>query len=107
MDIFDKNYKELEIKARDFKINKDTINYIVNRSKEDVDKALEKVIKDKDSNNTDSLSTVFMKALGYNGIDVLDIPKLDNTSYGSVIYDLNESKNDPRIKALYKDGMGT
>ena len=107
MDIFDKNYKELEIKARDFKINKDTINYIVNRSKEDVDKALEEVIKDKDSNNTDSLSTVFMKALGYNGIDVLDIPKLDNTSYGSVIYDLNESKNDPRIKALYKDGMGT
>lgn len=107
MDIFDKNYKELETKARDFKINKDTINYIVNRSKEDVDKALEEVIKDKDSNNTDSLSTVFMKALGYNGIDVLDIPKLDNTSYGSVIYDLNESKNDPRIKALYKDGMGT
>ena len=107
MDIFDKNYKELETKARDFKINKDTINYIVNRSKEDVDKALEEVIKDKDSDNTDSLSTVFMKALGYNGIDVLDIPKLDNTTYGSVIYDLNESKNDPRIKALYKDGMGT
>lgn len=107
MDIFDKNYKELEVEARDFKINKDTINYIVNRSKEDVDKALEEVIKDKDSNNTDSLSTVFMKALGYNGIDVLDIPKLDNTTYGSVIYDLNESKNDPRIKALYKDGMGT
>lgn len=36
----------------------------------------------------DSLSTVFMKALGYEGVDVRHIPEFDNTTYGSVIYDL-------------------
>jgi len=36
----------------------------------------------------DSLATVFMKALGYEGIDVRGVNLLDNTSYGSVIYDL-------------------
>jgi len=36
----------------------------------------------------DSLSTIFMKALGYEGVDVRFLKGLDNTSYGSVIYDL-------------------
>ena len=36
----------------------------------------------------DSLSTIFMKALGYEGVDVRHLPALDNTTYGSVIYDL-------------------
>ena len=36
----------------------------------------------------DSASTVFMKALGYEGIDVRGIKGLDNTAIGSVIYDL-------------------
>lgn len=36
----------------------------------------------------DSASTRFMKALGYEGVDVRDIEELDNTMYGSVIYDL-------------------
>lgn len=48
----------------------------------------------KESNTWDSLSTVFMKALGYEGVDVRhlgdngDTYGLDNTKYGSVIYDL-------------------
>lgn len=37
----------------------------------------------------DSLATVFMKALGYEGIDVRGT-RLDNVEYGSVIYDLKE-----------------
>ena len=37
----------------------------------------------------DSLATVFMKSLGYEGIDVRGTA-LDNTAYGSVIYDLHE-----------------
>ena len=37
---------------------------------------------------TDSRATVFMKALGYEGIDVRGVEELDNTEYGSVIYDL-------------------
>lgn len=44
----------------------------------------------------DSLATVFMKSLGYEGIDVRGT-NLDNTTYGSVIYDL---KNDT---VLYSD----
>ena len=37
----------------------------------------------------DSLATVFMKNLGYEGIDVRGTG-LDNTGYGSVVYDLRE-----------------
>ena len=36
----------------------------------------------------DSPSTRFMKAMGYEGIDVRGFKGLDNTTYGSVIYDL-------------------
>lgn len=44
-----------------------------------------------DKSTDDSLSTIFMKALGYEGVDVRDIPQYDNTEHGSVIYDLKES----------------
>ena len=43
---------------------------------------------DEDMETADSAATRFMKALGYEGIDVRGIKGLDNTSYGSVIYDL-------------------
>ena len=43
---------------------------------------------DVDMETADSAATRFMKALGYEGIDVRGIKELDNTSYGSVIYDL-------------------
>ena len=36
----------------------------------------------------DSPSTFFMKLLGYEGVDVRHIPEMDNTEFGSVIYDL-------------------
>ena len=42
--------------------------------------------------NQDSLSTVFMKELGFNGIDVRNIDGYDNMGYGSVIYDLNKKR---------------
>ena len=38
----------------------------------------------------DSKSTVFMKSLGYEGIDVTDFKGLDNFKYGTVIYDLKD-----------------
>lgn len=37
---------------------------------------------------TDSKSTVFMKSLGYEGVDVTDLKGKDNFEYGSVVYDL-------------------
>lgn len=41
-----------------------------------------------DKYTADSASTRFMKRLGYEGVDVRGIEGLDNTRYGSVIYDL-------------------
>lgn len=38
--------------------------------------------------NYDSVGTRVMKALGYDGIDVRHLDRLDNSTYGSVIYDL-------------------
>lgn len=38
----------------------------------------------------DSGATVFMKQLGYEGVDVRHINEMDNTEYGSVIYDLKD-----------------
>lgn len=35
-------------------------------------------------------ATVFMKQLGYEGVDVRHISEMDNTGYGSVIYDLKD-----------------
>lgn len=40
----------------------------------------------------DSLSTTFMKELGFNGIDVRGYEQLDNSQYGSVIYDLDNKR---------------
>ena len=55
--------------------------------------ALKKVVEyqktaKSDDYRADSYATVFMKALGYEGIDVRGIKGLDDTEYGSVIYDL-------------------
>lgn len=40
----------------------------------------------------DSLSTIFMKNLGYEGIDVRHLERYDTMDYGSVIYDLKDKK---------------
>ena len=45
----------------------------------------------------DSLSTVFMKTLGYNGVDVRGLEGLDDTTYGSVIYDLDNKTNNQTL----------
>lgn len=60
---------------------------------------------DKYDAEVDSLSTVFMKNLGFDGIDVRGLEGYDNTGYGSVIYDLknnnvetNQNENIPATK---------
>lgn len=55
-----------------------------------------------DIGKTDSASTRFMKALGYEGVDVRHIPEFDNTSYGTVVYDLRESKKTEPVKTEEK-----
>jgi len=41
-----------------------------------------------ESKTADSIATRVMKRLGYEGVDVRHIDQMDNTTYGSVIYDL-------------------
>jgi hypothetical protein len=41
-----------------------------------------------ESKTADSIATRIMKTLGYEGIDVRHIKEMDNTTYGSVVYDL-------------------
>ena len=50
-----------------------------------------------------------MKALGYEGIDVRHIPEFDNTTYGSVIYDLKESSTltEANLQDLINDSKAT
>lgn len=79
-----------------------------NHTEEEINDALENTLNayneynslggwySEDSKNWDSLSTVFMKNLGYEGVDVRhlgdngDTSGLDNTKYGSVIYNLKD-----------------
>ena len=63
------------------------------------------------SNNIQSFSTVYMEYNGYNGVNVSNIPEFDNTTHGSVIYDLSKvEKNVEQInpKSLWFNyGNGT
>lgn len=75
------------------------------KSEAEVRKALEaakeKISKYSGTNaKEDSASTIVMKELGFEGVDVRGIEGLDNTFYGSVIYDLK--KQTPDIKAKNK-----
>ena len=84
---------------RRYKDHKNIISNLVialegRHSKDQVIQALEEVNKHLDDKTGDSLSTIFMKALGYEGVDTRHLQDdgswagLDNTTYGSVIYDL-------------------
>lgn len=70
-------------------------------SEEAIDNAIEKTMDysiQEDSKDyeeqlkADSPSTIFMKNLGYEGIDVRGLDRFDNTGYGSVIYDLKNKQ---------------
>lgn len=65
-------------------------------------------LKGKDSyslgelDKADSLSTQFMKALGYEGVDVRHISEFDNTGYGTVVYDLKTTSPKTQNKELIR-----
>lgn len=74
-------------------------------SNDDINKGLEAVKKEYEKykgiptytlmgQKQDSLSTTFMKSLGYEGVDVSGIKDFDNVSYGSVIYNLKKDHED-------------
>lgn len=66
--------------------DEDNLRSIVNKAMRSAEADTHKA--DFDSGNYDSVGTRVMKALGYEGIDVRGIKELDNSFYGSVIYDL-------------------
>lgn len=55
-----------------------------------IDEIYDEINQETNNRRTDSASTRFMKRLGYDGIDVRHIPSMDNTHYGSVVYDLKK-----------------
>ena len=97
---------KIEKKLKDLEYGNDYENFIpdlardLGRSQDEVTKALENTrdILNKYPESAfdlggkekyDSAATVFMKELGYEGVDVRGLDALDDTRYGSVIYDLH------------------
>ena len=81
---------------------------ILGVSDEQFNNAIEKVRQVKNEYNNynddqkltaDSLSTIFMKELGYEGVDVRHLKGLNDTEFGSVIYDLKDNKRETNSQA--------
>lgn len=54
----------------------------------------------------DSLSTIFMKKLGFDGVDVRHLKELNDTEFGSVIYDLKPNQQNKQQESnLVEDYM--
>lgn len=82
----------------------DRLSENLGKSRDEIVDALEKTwetvskypdLSTQASHEVDSISTVFMKNLGFDGVDVRGIKGLDNTRYGSVIYDLKKPDEVP------------
>lgn len=85
--------KEIDDFAEDYEDDFRNAKYIFNLSEDAIIQKVKNAVKQIDS--YDSASTIFMKSLGYEGIDVRHLNKdsqglsgLDNSGYGSVIYDI-------------------
>lgn len=78
------------------------LSYLMGDTKENIKKNLLKAVN---SNTENSVSTEFMKSYGYEGVDVRHLNTdgqgyqgLDNSGFGSVIYDLRSESEIKRIK---------
>lgn len=103
-------FEKIEKEADSYYSRSDTIRYehwdksidnianILGMSKDEILSTIQGIGEEINSANysyedelkADSAATRFMKALGYEGIDVRGLKALDNTKYGSVIYDLKD-----------------
>lgn len=99
-----------------FKTAEKDLKRILNIDDSQFEKAIESVrdTSEKYKNYTydeklkaDSLSTKFMKGLGYEGIDVRHLKALNNTEYGSVIYDLKQPSTSENITAKTNENVIT
>lgn len=81
-------YKEKMRKVNDALFE---LHLLFNLSEEKIKQMLDDIfseIKQNPDRHSDSASTRFMKRIGYEGVDVRHIPNMDDTEFGSVIYDL-------------------
>ena len=90
---------DIEVMSMDFRrngITQEQINKAINKVKKTKNTYISKGYDNEYDKQYDSMSTIFMKELGYNGIDVRGLEGYDNTGYGSVIYDINKKKGDKK-----------
>ena len=78
----------------EYEIENDQNSIIRNNNYTKIKNIEDKIINDIHSNHDESPSTVLMKYIGFEGVDVIGTD-LDNSRYGSVIYDI---KKDSIIK---------
>lgn len=112
IDDYDRLYKSYNNMIEQIKKNNPNISdEAINKAFEETNKTLqnynEKGYKygQYPTPSVDSLSTVFMKNLGYEGVDVRHLKGLDDTTYGSVIYDLKNKEKETAniVRDTYKD----
>jgi len=97
IDSYKEQYKEtiLPTLSKQLNIDENRLNSILSKlivSNRDVTEDYQK------AKTTDSISTMLMKELGYEGVDVRHIERLDNEEFGSVIYDLKKQTAQKPIK---------
>ena len=109
---YDRLYKEYntmieQIKRTNPKITDETIEKAFEATNKQFEEYMRKGY-DKDlESNVDSLSTIFMKNLGYEGIDVRHLEGLNNTTYGTVVYDLKHNEKEQNMMERTKEKITT
>lgn len=98
--------KDVDNQELDY-IGEDRATWVLGKTKEEIQNAYSKAIEKskeyekldyQEQLEADTIATSFMKELGYNGIDTRGIEGFDNTTYGSVIYDLNNKGSNAKFQ---------
>ena len=100
-DRFYKSYNNMieQIKKNNPNISDETIEKAFNATNEALEEYNKKGYKygQYPIANVDSLSTVFMKNLGYEGVDVRHLKGLNDTTYGTVVYDMKHNEKEKNL----------
>ena len=99
IDDYDRLYREYntmieQIKRTNPKITDETIEKAFEATNKQFEEYMKKGYEEDLASNVDSLSTIFMKNLGYEGVDVRHLEGLNNTTYGTVVYDLKHNEKE-------------
>lgn len=84
--------------AQDLGKTEDEVLNAIEKAAKKVEKEYPNVSQSSGMKDLDSEATLVMKNLGFEGVDVRGIDGLDNTQYGSVIYDLKPESRRQQIR---------